>query len=96
MISEATRYATIRGNDVNAATAVVIAGEGDLGAVWRKQRLGLAPAGGEPAEIAAVKVCGPDAAGVGEGNLRFADGRIAEKKRRGRLRSNYRDAEGAK
>src|SRR5580765_3151135 len=96
MIGEAARYAAVRVNDVNATTALVIAGEGDLGAVGRKERLGLAPAGGEPADIAAVTVSGPDTAGAGEGNLRFADGRIAEKKRRGRLRPNYRGAEGAK
>src|SRR5262249_13148329 len=64
MKREAARFAAIRCNDVDAATAVVVAGESDSRTIGRKDRLRFVPTGSEAAQIAAVAIGGPDTAGI--------------------------------
>lgn len=86
IVGEAARHAAGGGDHKDIAIAVVFAGEGDRGAVGREigERLD-ADAGSEAMGVAAIPADGPEIVGVGEDNLRLADGGKAQQKRRGGL-----------
>ena len=67
MPRKSPRHAARGGHDEDVDVAVVLAGEGDRGAVGRKLRIGFdAGAGGQPPRLAACARHAPEVAGIGE------------------------------
>jgi hypothetical protein len=79
MVREPLRNAAGCRDDEDVGVAIVFAGEGDLRAVGREDRVGLdAGAGRQAGGVAAVAVNAPQIAGVGEDNKGAIEGRALE------------------
>ncbi len=75
------RNAARGGNYVYIFIAIIFAGEGDHRAIGRKERVDLdADVARKLTGLAAIAVHDPQVAAVAEGNLRFANGRLAQKR----------------
>jgi len=75
---EPQRLSAAGGDYVHIIVAGIFSGEGDPGAVGRECGIGLpADAGGQAVRISAIAVGDPKISGIVEGDLGFADGRLA-------------------
>ena len=88
---QAARLPAAHGHYVHVGIAVVVAGEGDELPIGREVRAGFhARPHGEALRVRTVAVGQPDVAGIAEGQLVAAQGRLAQQQgfgggRRGRL-----------